>query len=393
MHIPQRRNGLTMPVLLSLLLPLSVAALGTIDCSKMLADKHNFDLSALDGPHSVMHSVEQPPSFLNTTYTVNICRPLVPDGDVKKEERCPGPTRGSSFPPLFPVPALIPLIPRPIPPSPTSHQDSRSWKLTPNPTVCAIERLINPHEKTTTISRVIPIAGDLQNFPGGTLLDASYTRLRTAASPADQAREGIRVELHGGSYNGRKQKAVVEFLCDPEVEGTEEEEGVLDVYRREDKVGNAGNETTTRGTKALVFKKYGPEGAKGEVDVLTLEWRTKYACESVSGGGGGKEKGSWGFFTWFIIMFVSPLFYHHTSVLSYILEGDSKLTYDSTFLSIATYLIFGSWLNYNRYGARGWDLLPHGDTIRDVPYLVKDWSRRVFNTVQDSGSRGGYSAV
>ncbi|OBT42873.1 hypothetical protein VE00_07544 [Pseudogymnoascus sp. WSF 3629] len=287
-----------MPVLLSLLLPLSVAALGTIDCSKMLADKHNFDLSALDGPHSVMHSVEQPPSFLNTTYTVNICRPLVPDGDVKKEERCPGPTR-----------------------------------------VCAIERLINPHEKTTTISRVIPIAGDLQNFPGGTLLDAFYTRLRTAASPADQAREGIRVELHGGSYNGRKQKAVVEFLCDPEVEGTEEEEGVLDVYRREDKVGNAGNETTTRGTKALVFKKYGPEGAKGEVDVLTLEWRT------------------------------------------------------NAFLSIATYLIFGSWLNYNRYGARGWDLLPHGDTIRDVPYLVKDWSRRVFNTVQDSGSRGGYSAV
>ncbi|KFY70641.1 hypothetical protein V499_09024 [Pseudogymnoascus sp. VKM F-103] len=327
MHPP----SITMPTLLSLLLvPLSAAALGTIDCSKMLADKHNFDLSVLDGPHSVMHGVEQPPSFLNTTYTINICRPLVPDSDVKKEERCPGPTR-----------------------------------------VCAIERLINPIEKSTTISRVIPIAGDLQNFPGGTLLDASYTRLRTAPSPADQAREGIRVELHGGSYNGRKQRAVVEFLCDPEVEGTEEEEeSVLDVYRREEKgekeEGGKGN-STTRATKSLVFKKYGPEGAKGEVDVLTLEWRTKYACENVSGGGGGgKEKGNWGFFTWFIII---------------------------AFLSTAAYLIFGSWLNYNRYGARGWDLLPHGDTIRDIPYLAKDWSRRVFNTVQDSGSRGGYSAV
>lgn len=73
--------------------------------------------------------------------------------------------------------------------------------------------------------------------------------------------------------------------------------------------------------------------------------------------------------------------------------GGSKLTRNSAFMSIATYLIFGSWLNYNRYGARGWDLLPHGDTIRDVPYLIKDWSRRVFNTVQDSGSRGGYAAV
>jgi hypothetical protein len=65
----------------------------------------------------------------------------------------------------------------------------------------------------------------------------------------------------------------------------------------------------------------------------------------------------------------------------------------SAFLVTAAYLIFGSWLNYNRYGARGWDLLPHGDTIRDVPYLLKDWTRRVVNTVQGSGSRGGYSAV
>lgn len=65
----------------------------------------------------------------------------------------------------------------------------------------------------------------------------------------------------------------------------------------------------------------------------------------------------------------------------------------SVFLATASYLIFGSWLNYNRYGARGWDLLPHSDTIRDIPYLLKDWTRRVLNTVQGTGSRGGYSAV
>jgi hypothetical protein len=69
------------------------------------------------------------------------------------------------------------------------------------------------------------------------------------------------------------------------------------------------------------------------------------------------------------------------------------LTSLSVFLAVAAYLIFGSWLNYNRYGARGWDLLPHGDTIRDVPYLLKDWTRMVVNTMQGSGSRGGYSAV
>lgn len=67
--------------------------------------------------------------------------------------------------------------------------------------------------------------------------------------------------------------------------------------------------------------------------------------------------------------------------------------FPSVFLGTASYLVFGSWLNYNRYGARGWDLLPHGDTIRDIPYLLKDWARRVLNTVQGTGSRGGYSAV
>lgn len=65
----------------------------------------------------------------------------------------------------------------------------------------------------------------------------------------------------------------------------------------------------------------------------------------------------------------------------------------SVFLVVATYLIFGSWLNYNRYGARGWDLLPHGDTIRDIPYIFQDWMRRVVNTLQGPGARGGYAAV
>lgn len=63
------------------------------------------------------------------------------------------------------------------------------------------------------------------------------------------------------------------------------------------------------------------------------------------------------------------------------------------FLGVAAYLIFGSWLNYNRYGARGWDLVPHGDTIRDLPYLMKDWGRSIVGTVQGHGTRGGYSAV
>lgn len=69
------------------------------------------------------------------------------------------------------------------------------------------------------------------------------------------------------------------------------------------------------------------------------------------------------------------------------------LTGYSVFLGVAAYLIFGSWINYNRYSARGWDLVPHSETLRDLPYLFKDWMRRVVSTVQGGGSRGGYSAV
>jgi hypothetical protein len=37
------------------------------------------------------------------------------------------------------------------------------------------------------------------------------------------------------------------------------------------------------------------------------------------------------------------------------------------------------------------DLLP--DIIRDIPYIAKDFARKVMGTVQGGGSRGGYAAV
>ncbi|KAF3933606.1 hypothetical protein ABW19_dt0207622 [Dactylella cylindrospora] len=155
---------------------------------------------------------------------------------------------------------------------------------------------------------------------------------------------GLNVTLHGAEYGEKKikQKAVVQFLCD-KLEGTEQP----------DKDG--------KGDNALKFISY--DEAEG---TLTLEWKTKYACEGASAEKPVESKGSWGFFTWFIVI---------------------------VFLVVAAYLIFGSWLNYNRYGARGWDLLPHSDTLRDLPYLIKDFLRRAVNTFQGSGGRGGYSAI
>merc|ERR1712000_678909 len=211
-------------------------------------------------------------------------------------------------------------------------------------------------------------------------------------------KEGVRLVLKGGKHpmsgpikQRRPQEAVIEFLCDKEKTGLENEWRSEDRYdgddgkkdgkaKRDDKKDGDENNDDDDGTESGVEHQLKKEGAalvwegysvneKKDADVLRLTWYTKHACESRedSGDDGDSDNSSHrGFFTWMVII---------------------------AFLGVASYLIFGSWLNYSRYGARGWDLLPHGDTLRDIPYLVKDWTRSVLNTVQGAGSRGGYSAV
>lgn len=214
--------------------------------------------------------------------------------------------------------------------------------------VCGIEWVYQDKDKSgNQIDSIIPIAGDLGD-EDNRKLNPKYTRLKSSTAEVDANKEGVRVELHGGVYppeeeKKHKQKAVIEFICDKDKTGLEGQE-------RDGKVID--------GAKSLKYLSY-------DDDVLKLEWRTKQACEQQAGGDG--DGGShWGFFTWFIIIM---------------------------FLLVAAYLIFGSWLNYNRYDARGWDLLPHGDTLRDIPYLVKDFARKVVHTVNGGGRRAGYSAV
>ncbi|EEP82212.1 predicted protein [Uncinocarpus reesii 1704] len=191
----------------------------------------------------------------------------------------------------------------------------------------------------------------------------------TRLKASDSQQEGLRIELHGGKYLKRKQQAVIELICDKSRSGLDDEDKQQRSKREgespedKDPESSDGDQSDPSKEKSLQFKSY---GEVGDIDVLRVDWRTKYACEGMQEGGEGGKSNRWGFFTWLIILL---------------------------FLCIAAYLIFGSWLNYNRYGARGWDLLPHGDTIRDIPYLMKDWGKKVINTLQGPGSRGGYSAV
>ncbi|KAI0533515.1 autophagy-related protein 27 [Xylaria digitata] len=345
-----------------LLAPLPTAAM--FSCEHVVSDGQQFNLKPLGGPHSVVTSEVNGDRIRNTTYTIDICTALKKKGDAKKFDQCPNGTR-----------------------------------------VCAIKRLIKTGEDLDTIETVTPLAGEL-GIRGGAPLDPEVSRL-SKVDP-DSGREGLRVVLKGGfgpteTHVIRKKHTVIDFVCNKDLDGTEGEYESEDKYesnpsfvearaeddgdKNEDNDENAPPKEVQLGIEknpSLVFDRYGPSDSDTNVDVLHLTWSSKYVCESKAddGSDGGNDKGGdkggdedgdvkkpgthWGAFTWIVIL---------------------------VFLGTAAYLIFGSWLNYNRYGARGWDLLPHGDTIRDIPYLMKDWARRMLNTVQGSGSRGGYSAV
>ncbi|KAL9586060.1 MAG: hypothetical protein Q9212_001150 [Teloschistes hypoglaucus] len=257
----RKHTTTTMYPSLLLLLP-SLASAFSLDCSAIRDDKQSFDISALGHPISVMTSEDHSPNptMTNTTFTIDICKPLKKAKGIPKEEDCPNGSR-----------------------------------------ICGIQRLINTYENSTSFMAAIPIAGQY-TLHGGTELDPEITRLKTSSSPSDREKEGFRLSLQGPKYEGRKQKAVIEFLCLDKAEERDlrargEKEGTLqDDDGEEDH--SATDEVSDDGHGGTL--KYLDYDVVGDDKVLSLEWRTKYACEK--GESPARSSGHWGFFTWFIIV-------------------------------------------------------------------------------------------
>lgn len=189
--------------------------------------------------------------------------------------------------------------------------------------MCGIQRSINNTENDTQIIGVIGIAGEYGTSTGEPL-NPRATRLKTASSPSDRKKEGVRLLLHGAKYppnkSGKNQQAVIDFLCDRkdqdrrrEIPGntTRDEDGKDGKDGKDGEDGNGedededdpnpadGQETDDGEGGKLKFLSY--DDVQG-TQVLSLEWTTKYACEDSSNEGRGSSSGHWGFFTWFIIM-------------------------------------------------------------------------------------------
>ncbi|TQB68685.1 hypothetical protein MPDQ_002918 [Monascus purpureus] len=319
------------------LLPALVSAYG-FDCNHIVKDGIEYNLGHLGGVHSLYHVDETEEFVVNTTYVLNICT-ILKSAAIRGDLNC-----GTSK------------------------------------NICGFEyRKKVDGSQTTGVS--FPIAG-LDHLGHGDKV-TNITRLKEIY----EDKEGLLVKMVGGEYidfkDGKKKSAsaVIEFECDPDRSGLE---GIKDIpeesneneYEEEEgerifewTIQNephlAEDDETGNITRSLQFKSFGPSDDGSYV--LRLDWRTRYACDNyLKDRKDNQSSGHWGFLTWLIMII---------------------------FLCIAAYLIFGSWLNYNRYGARGWDLLPHGDTIRDIPYIFQDWLKRIINSLQGTGSRGGYSAV
>ncbi|KAF9471592.1 hypothetical protein BDN70DRAFT_887937 [Pholiota conissans] len=64
------------------------------------------------------------------------------------------------------------------------------------------------------------------------------------------------------------------------------------------------------------------------------------------------------------------------------------------FLSFATYFGLGAYYNYSTYGATGYDLIPHRDFWKEVPYMFSDVVSHLCSNVRPrTSSRSGYISV
>jgi autophagy-related protein 27 len=186
---------------------------------------------------------------------------------------------------------------------------------------------------------VIPIAGDLADH-GGHEFSYEVQRLGKSSNSSDpdsdsdekakDAKQGLRLILKGGVYEDKEQQAVIEFVCDEKRSGLEDEWEAEDRYEssrlpissasedekdsdKDDKTKvSPGSETqlSKEGDPSLEWNSYGRISGSAEY-ILHMTWKTKYACEKVPEGDGGKDgekegdnapRRHWGFFTWIVLL-------------------------------------------------------------------------------------------
>lgn len=174
--------------------------------------------------------------------------------------------------------------------------------------VCGFEYR-NAVDGSDSETKAFPIVG-LDHLGHGAK-DPEITRLKQL----DPDREGLSVRLGGGQYlDDEKAKkdagTVIEFQCDPTRSGLEGISTDEDTAEEEQLRAKEDGDETGDKLRSLRFQSFGP--ADNESYVLKLDWKTRYACDDYLSSKKGGSSSHWGFFTWFIVMYVfspSPLIF------------------------------------------------------------------------------------
>lgn len=162
-----------------------------------------------------------------------------------------------------------------------------------------MKRIRNEEDDKEVISKVITVAGDFVH--DGRDMNSKFEQLRDVrrddegrGADEDAGKEGLRMILHGGIYplsskegrKGRKQSAIVDFVCDTSrtgLEGLGSDEGDVEMQRlirRAQTNGDVG--ITAEKNPSLQLISYGIDPADDERDLLRLRWLTKYACDKMA---------------------------------------------------------------------------------------------------------------
>jgi len=176
------------------------------------------------------------------------------------------------------------------------------------------------------------------------LLDVHYV-----AIPPAKERKGVILTLHGAAYpdtSSTRQSLNVTLLC-------------------------------SSSTSEPHLLQYDPS-----TGVANIEWNSERACPSQNQDGGDNSpdepeddttpdtpssRGRGSGIGWFFLLLI---------------------------LGLLAYFGLGAYYNYNHYGSTGWDLIPHRDFWREVPYLIEDLVSYLFSSVRSGGgSRSGYVSV
>jgi len=185
--------------------------------------------------------------------------------------------------------------------------------------VCGVKWTFNPNDdEKPRVDEVYPIAGSYATSTGGSL-DPHFTRLEDIPG-SDMT--GLRLELHGGTHLKQSQMAIIDLQCDPERTGNERNPPKKEKDDEDERLRKAESDETDDpedddDNDSLRYVSYQKED---DYEVLRLDWRTKYACVSYEeddddddeGGDKGSSSKHWGFFTWFIVMYVRSTYSFRT---------------------------------------------------------------------------------